>query len=126
MATPTREEQEDRFAKQLYDNARAEGLAAQAEGGSVLEVRFLDKDETGIGNEVLCATSLGWKQLHHVALYVGSRAEGRGLFRWNTRRELDTFAAQAASAAANALTRRAPSTLPAAAKRPNQTDMYDI
>ena len=41
-------------------------------------------------------------------------------------RERDLFAAQAASAAATPLKRRAPSALPAAAKRPNLTDMYDI
>ena len=41
-------------------------------------------------------------------------------------RERNLFAAQAASAAANALKRRARGALPAAAKRPNLTDTYDI
>ena len=80
MATPTREEQEDSFARQVYEAARAAGFAAQDQGSWVLRVRFLDKDEVGIGKELLCATSLDWKTLHHVALYVGSRAEGRSLF----------------------------------------------
>ncbi len=41
-------------------------------------------------------------------------------------RERNLFAAQAASAAANAIKRRARGALPAAAKRPNLTDTYDI
>jgi hypothetical protein len=42
------------------------------------------------------------------------------------RRERDLFSAQAASAAASPLKRRAPSALPVAAKRPNLTDLYEI
>ena len=61
MATPTREEQEDSFARQVYEAARAAGFAAQDQGSWVLRVRFLDKDEVGIGKELLCATSLDWK-----------------------------------------------------------------
>lgn len=80
MATPTREEQEDSFAKQVYENARAAGFATQAEGGWTLRVRFIGTDEVGIGNEILSYASLDWKTLHHVALYVGSRSEGRSLF----------------------------------------------
>jgi hypothetical protein len=53
MATPTREEQEDSFARQLYEAARAAGFAAQDQGSWVLRVRFLDKDEVGIGKELL-------------------------------------------------------------------------
>jgi hypothetical protein len=80
MATPTREEQENSFAKQLYDAARVAGFAAQEQRAWILKVRFEDKDGDGIGTEILCASSLDWKTLHHVALYVGSRAEGRSLF----------------------------------------------
>ena len=87
MATPTREEQEDSFAKQVYETARVAGFATQAEGGWTLRVRFIGTDEVGIGNEILSFGSLDWKTLHHVALYMGSRSEGRSLFSLELRAE---------------------------------------
>jgi hypothetical protein len=80
MATPTRDEQEDAFAKRLYDIARAAGLAAREAANGLISVRFVGIDEVGIGSVDLCATSLDWKTLQHVALYLGARREGRSLF----------------------------------------------
>jgi hypothetical protein len=77
MATPTRDEQEDAFAKRLYDIARAAGLAAREAANGLISVRFVGIDEVGIGSVDLCATSLDWKTLQHVALYLGARREGR-------------------------------------------------
>jgi hypothetical protein len=83
MATPSRAEQDSAFVRQLYERARADGIAARDEGRSVVSVRFVmveDGDETGVGVVDLCHASLDWKTLNHVALYMGMRREGASLF----------------------------------------------
>ena len=111
MATPTRDEQEDAFAKRLYDIARAAGLAAREAANGLISVRFVGIDEVGIGSVDLCATSLDWKTLQHVALYLGeqvaaAKAATKRKELTALRSELSMFATQAAGSNAQPLGRR--------------------